>query len=161
MQCILFLTSKFINVFVWHKYVWRKNYKKKKNFQEWKQRRLNSGNSPIVVVATTRRFVSSWAAYTKINCESVHFFGWPTVSRSHLPRHEGAASALQRVVRPVSPSPRHRNFALGSSSWMEELSTISSVVLSWCSASRSQRITTRSPVEKTEHCCRQILEQKI
>lgn len=81
-----------------------------------------------------------------MNCESVHFLGWPTVRRSHLPRQDGAANALQRVFRPGNPSPRQRNF--GESSWMDELSVISSVSVSFCKASRSHRITTRSPKSK-------------
>lgn len=78
-----------------------------------------------------------------MNCDSVHFFGWPTVKRSHLPRHDGAANALQRVFRPGKPSPRQRNF--GESSCIDELSVISSVSVSFCRASRSHRTTTRSP----------------
>lgn len=78
-----------------------------------------------------------------MNCESVHFLGWPTVRRSHLPRHEGAASALQRVFLPGKPSPRQRN--VGESSWIDELSVISSGSASFCNASRSHRTTTRSP----------------
>lgn len=80
-----------------------------------------------------------------MNCESVHFFGWPTVKRSHLPRHDGAANALQRVFRPGNPSPRHRNF--GESSCMDELSVISSGSVSFCNASKSHRIVTRSPIK--------------
>lgn len=87
----------------------------------------------------------------KINCELLHFFGWPTVNRSHLPRHDGAANALQRVFRPGNPSPRQRNFGFGSSSCIDELSRISVVALSYCWASKSQRTTTRSPVYECEN----------
>ena len=78
-----------------------------------------------------------------MNCESVHFLGWPTVKRSHFPRHDGAAKALQRVFRPGRPSPRQRK--LGESSCMDELSVISSGSVSFCNASKSHRTTTRSP----------------
>lgn len=84
-----------------------------------------------------------------MNCESVHFFGCPIVKRSHLPRHDGAANALQRVFRPGKPSPRQRNF--GESSCIDELSVISSGSESFCSASRSHRITTRSPKSMNEN----------
>lgn len=67
-----------------------------------------------------------------MNWDSLHFFGSPTVSRSHLPRHDGTANALQCVFLPGSPSPRQRNFAFGSSSCIDELSVISDVVVSCC-----------------------------
>lgn len=67
-----------------------------------------------------------------MNCDSLHFFGCPTVSRNHLPRHDGTANALQWVLRPGSPSPRQRNFGFGSSSCIDELSVISDVFVSCC-----------------------------
>lgn len=105
---------------------------------------------------------SIFLVYTNMNCECLHFFGWPTVRRSHLPRQPGTTSELQRVFRPVSPSPRHRYWVGLRSPWsfasfrIEELSTISSllppIVLSCTSASRSHRTMMRSPTPtQTQH----------
>lgn len=80
-----------------------------------------------------------------MNCDSVHLCGGPTVKRNHFPRHDGAANALQRVLRPGKPSPLQRNF--GESSCIDELSVISSGSVSFCNASKSHLIVTRSPIE--------------